>query len=146
MLIAFVFVDYISQLIQYSANYEYVLIIAVIIAVDAITALPFAFLRFQNKAIKFSSIRIISVVITISLNLIFLVVIPNYYGENYNELPVYRSTNLVTFVFIANLIGSLSTLLMLSKEFKIFVLKLIRYYLKNCSNTDYQYLSYLFRL
>ncbi len=124
LLIAFVFVDYISQLIQYSANYEYVLIIAVIIAVDAITALPFAFLRFQNKAIKFSSIRIISVVITISLNLIFLVVIPNYYGENYNELPVYRSTNLVTFVFIANLIGSLSTLLMLSKEFKNFRFKI----------------------
>jgi len=124
LLLVFVFVDYISQLIQYSANYEYVLIIAVIIAVDAITALPFAFLRFQNKAIKFSSIRIISVVITISLNLIFLVVIPNYYGENYNELPVYRSTNLVTFVFIANLIGSLSTLLMLSKEFKNFRFKI----------------------
>lgn len=124
LVLVFVFVDYISELIQYPANNEYVLIIAVIIAIDAITALPFAYLRYQNKALKFSSIRIISVVITISLNLIFLVVIPNYFGENYRELSVYRSTNLVTFVFIANLIGSLSTLTMLSKEFKNFRFKI----------------------
>lgn len=124
LFIVFAFVDDISRLIQYPSNNEYVLIIAVIIAVDAITALPFAFLRYQNKALKFSSIRIISVVITISLNLIFLVVIPNYYGESFKTLPVYRSTNLVTFVFIANLIGSLSTLIMLSAEFKSFNFKI----------------------
>ncbi len=124
LLIIFVFVNDISRLIQYPSNNEYVLIIAVIIAVDAITALPFAFLRYQNRAIKFSSIRIISVAITISLNLIFLVVIPNYYGDSYNSLPIYRSTNLVTFVFIANLIGSLSTLFMLSAEFRSFKFKI----------------------
>lgn len=134
LLIVFVFVDDISRLIQYPSNNEYVLIIAVIIAIDAITALPFAFLRYQNKAIKFSSIRVISVVITISLNLIFLVVIPNYFGDNYKELPVYRSTNLVSFVFIANLIGSLSTLLMLSKEFRSFKLKIDTVLLKKMLN------------
>ena len=124
LIIAFVFVNDISRLIQYPANNEYVLIIALIIAIDAITALPFAFLRYQNKAIKFSAIRIISVSITISLNLIFLVVIPNYFGEDYISLPVYRSTSLVSFVFIANLIGSFSTLLMLGKEFKSFKFKI----------------------
>ncbi len=101
LIIIFVFVDDISRLIEYPSNNEYVLIIAVIIAIDAITALPFAYLRYQNKAIKFSSIRIISVIITISLNLLFLVIIPNHYGESYNTLPIYRSTNLITFVFIA---------------------------------------------
>lgn len=114
----------ISRLIQYPSNNEYVLIVSLIIAVDAITALPFAYLRYQNKALKFSSIRIISVVVTISLNLIFLVLIPNYYGENYSSLPVYSSTSLVSFVFIANLIGSLSTILMLGKEFRAFRFKI----------------------
>lgn len=124
LLIIFVFSADISRLIQYPSNNEYVLIISLIIAIDAITALPFAYLRYKNKAVKFSSIRIISVVITISLNLVFLVVIPNYYGENFRALPIYRSTSLVTFVFIANLIGSLSTLLMLSKEFRNFRFKI----------------------
>ena len=124
LIMVFVFINDISRLIQYPANNEYVLIIALIIAIDAITALPFAYLRFQNKAIKFSAIRIISVSITISLNLIFLVVIPNYFGEDYIALPVYRSTSLVSFVFIANLVGSFSTLLMLGKEFKSFRFKI----------------------
>ena len=124
LIIVFVFVNDISRLIQYPSNTEYVLIIALIIAIDAVTALPFAYLRFQNKALKFSAIRIISVSITISLNLIFLVIIPNYFGKDYITLPVYRSTSLVSFVFLANLIGSFSTLLMLSKEFKRFRFKI----------------------
>lgn len=121
----------VAELIQYPSNVEYVQIIAIIIAIDAITAIPFAYLRFHNKALKFSSIRIISVVITISLNLIFLVVIPRYFGDDYHSLPLYRSTNLVTFVFIANLIGSFSTLIMLTKEFGTFKLKIDRLLLKH---------------
>ncbi len=111
------FSNEIAILIHYPSNVEYVKIIVLIIAIDAITAIPFAYLRFQNKALKFSTIRIISVLITITLNLVFLVVIPKYYGENYTSLLLYRNTNLVTFVFVSNLIGSFSTLLMLGKEF-----------------------------
>ena len=120
LVIVFGFVDEIAQLIQYPSNREYVLFTALIIAIDAVTALPFAYLRYQNKAFKFSAIRIISVVITISFNLLFLIAIPFYFGDDYTSLPIYRSTNLVTFVFIANFIGSFSTLLMLAKEFKRF--------------------------
>ncbi len=116
----FSFTDFVANLIQYPSNREYVRIIALIIALDAITSIPFAYLRFKNKALKFSSVRIISVFITISLNLLFLVVVPGYYGSSYTELPIYRSTNLVTFVFIANLIGSFSTLVMLINEFRSF--------------------------
>lgn len=124
LVIVFGFVDEIAQLIQYPSNREYVLFTALIIAIDAVTALPFAYLRYQNKALKFSSIRIISVAITISFNLLFLIAIPFYFGDNYTSLPIYRSTNLVTFVFIANFIGSFSTLLMLAKEFKLFRINL----------------------
>ena len=131
LLLIIIFLTDISKLIEYPANREYVLIIAIIIVIDAITALPFAFLRYKNKALKFSSIRVISVLITIFLNLLFLVFIPNYFGENYTALPIYRSTNLVTFVFISNLIGSFSTLLMLSSEFKYFSFKIDKELLGN---------------
>lgn len=124
LIIIFSFVGDISNLIQYPSHNEYVLIIAIIIAVDAITALPFAYLRYQKKAIKFSAIRVVSVAITISLNLIFLLAIPRFFGESYVDLPIYKSTSLVTFVFISNLIGSLSTLIMLSAEFKSFKFKI----------------------
>lgn len=124
LLLVFYFVDEIAVLIQYPHNKEYVRVVALIIAIDALTAIPFAYLRYKNKALKFSVIRIISVAITISLNLIFLVVIPNYFGDDYVNLPVYRSASLVGFVFIANLVGSCSTLVMLATEFVSFSFKI----------------------
>lgn len=126
LIIIFTFTDNIAQLIQYPSKTEYVQIIALIIAIDAITAIPFAYLRYKNKAMKFSSIRIISVVITVTLNLVFLVAIPKLFGESYSSLPIYRGTSLVTFVFISNLIGSLSSLLLLWKELKTFSFKIHR--------------------
>jgi O-antigen/teichoic acid export membrane protein len=110
----------IAQIIDYPSNKEYILYIGIIIGVDAFTALPFARMRYQNKARRFSTIRILSVLITIALNILFLWVIPNLAGEKLNELPIYRSTNLVTFVFIANTLGSLATLALLIPELSTF--------------------------
>lgn len=132
--IIFLFTGQIAELIQYPYNHEYILLVAGIIVIDAITAIPFAYLRFKKKALKFSSIRIISVVITISLNLIFLIVIPHFAGNNINNLPVYRSTNLVSFVFIANFFGSLSTLFLLWNEFSTFKFKIDKILLKKLLN------------
>ena len=117
VVVVMIFLTDIASLIKYPSNKEYVLFVALIIAIDAITAIPFAYLRFQNKALKFSSIKIISVSITISLNLLFLVAIPKYYGDRYTTLPLYNSISLVAFVFLSNLVGSFSTMIMLWKEF-----------------------------
>lgn len=118
ILLVFFFVQPIAQLIDYPANTDYIILIGLIIALDALAAIPFAQLRFKNKARKFATIRIASVVITIALNLLFLWVIPTLAGENLNSLPIYRNTNMVAFVFIANMLGSLVTLLLLSSELK----------------------------
>ena len=115
-----VFVKPIAQIIDYPANKEYIILIGLIIALDALAAIPFAQLRYKNKARKFASIRIISVFITIALNLLFLYVIPNLAGNNISTLPFYRNTSLVAFVFIANMLGSLITLLLLLPEIKGF--------------------------
>ncbi len=113
-----VFVKPIARVIDYPANKEYIILIGLIIALDALAAIPFAQLRYQNKARKFATIRILSVLITIALNLLFLYVIPTLAGKNTSTLPFYQSTNLVAFVFIANMLGSLVTLLLLLPEIK----------------------------
>ncbi len=124
------FLQDIAELIQYPSNKEYVLLVGLIIALDAITAIPFAFLRYQNKALKFSLIRIISVIITISLNLLFLIGIPYYYGESYINLPLYRNISLVAFVFLSNVVGSVSTVIMLWSEFRLFRLRINKVLIK----------------
>lgn len=119
-----VFLKDISVAIRYSEHTEYIFMIAIIVAIDAITAIPFAWLRFKDKAKRFSIIRIVSVSINISFNLLFLVVIPKLFPEKTSSIYFYQESNKIVFVFIANLIGSLSTILLLWPEFKVFRLKI----------------------
>lgn len=130
VIVVLFFLDPIARGINYPANKEYIIYIGIIIAIDAFTSLPFAQLRYQNKAKRFSTIRVLSVVITIAFNLIFLWIIPAIAGDKLTELPIYNSTNLVTFVFIANTLGSFSTLLMLLPELRGFKLSINKPLLK----------------
>jgi len=68
-----------------------------IVALDAFDSIPFAYLRHVNKAFLFSAIKILNVLITIVLNVLFLVTM--HKGVEY--------------VFVANLIASAAVTLML---------------------------------
>ncbi|PLX14040.1 MAG: polysaccharide biosynthesis protein [Marinilabiliales bacterium] len=120
LLLIVLFLGDISSAIRYSGHSEYILLIALIVGIDAFTAIPFAWLRYENKAKRFSLIRILSVVINISFNLIFLIVIPKFFPEISENSVLYEAENKIIFVFIANIIGSASTLLLLWNEIKLF--------------------------
>lgn len=110
----------ISGLIHYGGHSEYIVLISLIVALDAFTSLPFAYLRFQNKAKRFSLIRVINVVVNIGLNLFFLILLPRWLGSNYHSHWLYRSVPLVGWVFISNLVASFTTLLLLWPELRSF--------------------------
>ncbi len=120
VLLIIIFLPDIASAIRYEGNSEYIMILAVIVALDAFTSLPFAYLRFQNKAKRFSFIKITGVLVNIFLNFLLLLVIPKYFGERTQELVFYRNENLIVFVFIANLFSSLTMLLLLIPELKSF--------------------------
>jgi O-antigen/teichoic acid export membrane protein len=107
----------IASLLDYGDHPEYILWIGLIVGLDAFTSVPFAKLRWENKALKFAVIRIISVIINIGLNFSFLYFIPSLIAENmapeWIDL-VYSPDIGVGYVFISNLISSLVSLLLLS--------------------------------
>jgi len=124
ILLVVLFLGDIARGIQYSGHPEYIVLLAVIVAVDAFTSLPFAYLRYRNKARRFSMIKIISVVINISLNFIFLLIIPDIFRDKLSRLPLYSQENNIIFVFIANLVSSLSVLLLMIPELRAFRFKI----------------------
>lgn len=71
------FIDEVATALKYENQKMYLRLFAVILATDAITAIPFARLRRENKALKFSIIKIVNVVITIGLVVIFLKIEPS---------------------------------------------------------------------
>jgi len=105
----------IANLIGYANNPEYILWFGIVIAADAFTSIPFAYLRQQNKAFRFAIIKLINIGTNIGLVLFFIFVLP-YLANNYNFAIInnmYDKNMGVGYIFIANLIASLLTLFLL---------------------------------
>jgi len=89
---------------------EYVDWLGLIIGLDALTALPMAWLRYTQRAKRFTTITLINILVNIGLNLYFLVYCRNQYlSGNPNALVsfTYDHNIGVGYVFIANLAASL---------------------------------------
>ncbi len=93
---------------------SYLSIVVWILVVDALTVIPFAYLRLKGAAFKYSVIKIINVIIYFSLNIFLLIFIKDL-SESYNFLQsIYFENFEVAYIFIANLIASLVSLLLLT--------------------------------
>lgn len=108
----------IATMIDYATNPEYILYVALIVAMDAIAAIPFAYLRENRKAIRFSTIKLINVIVNISLNLYFLWLAPNIAQSNPDSvwLVFYTPDIDVGYIFLANVVSSAVTLILLAPE------------------------------
>ncbi|MCG8700823.1 MAG: polysaccharide biosynthesis C-terminal domain-containing protein [Bacteroidales bacterium] len=108
--------------IDYEGNRNFIILIGAIVAVDAFNAIPFALLRLQNKAKKFSILKFVSVVVNIILVLGYYEVLPRISLEKFQA-----NTANITFILVANLITSGLTTLFLTNELRIFSFKSINW-------------------
>ncbi len=109
-----VFIGPVSAAMDYRENHDYIRMFAGIVAIDAFTAIPFAMLRRKNRPMLFSTIKIVNVVITIVLVVFLLQIAPGVWQRSDGWFRrVYNPEYRVGYVFVANLISSIATLLML---------------------------------
>jgi len=102
----------ISRVLGYAANPEYIRWLAIIVAIDAFTTIPFARIRLLNRPGKYALIRIAEVSINIGLNLFFLLYCPKHSDSEWVS-RIYNPQIGVGYVLISNVIASLSKLLIL---------------------------------
>ncbi|MBO4574394.1 MAG: oligosaccharide flippase family protein [Bacteroidales bacterium] len=119
LLIYIIFYKNFAHLIQYEHNTQYVLFLGLIVALDALTAVPFAKLRKNNKAKLFTLIKIANVSLNIGLNLFFLIVIPDT-ALAISEKVFGPQAGLLVWVLVSNVLSSLLSLLLLLPQFKGF--------------------------
>ena len=88
-----------------------------IIAVDTLSAIPFAKLRQDGRPIKYASAKILGILVNIFLTWFYIKICPKYYVEgNWISLIYDPQVNQVTYVVLANLIQSIITFLFLYRE------------------------------
>ena len=99
----FIAITPISHTLGYTDHPEYILMMATVVALDAIQAIPFCLLRYQKKAVKFASLKLLFIVMNIGLNLLYFKVLGHtevYYVFFLNLI----CTGLITFFFIPDLL------------------------------------------
>jgi O-antigen/teichoic acid export membrane protein len=97
----------VANAMLYPEHNEYIVLLVLIVCIDAITSLPLAKLRAEEKAVKFALIQFSSIGVNIVLNLLFMLVFFN------KERPEEG----ILFILIANLISSLIKPALLYKDF-----------------------------
>jgi O-antigen/teichoic acid export membrane protein len=112
----------VARWIEYPAHPEYVRWFAWIMALDAISAIPFAHLRAINRPIRFAWVKMTNISVNIGLNLFFLLLCPfilSHYPENAIGrfiTSVYKANWGIEYIFISNLVASSITIIMLLPE------------------------------
>jgi O-antigen/teichoic acid export membrane protein len=123
LLVVVVFSQNIANWIQYPDDRLFVIYFALILSLDAFSAIPFAKLRADGKALWFALIRIVQISVNILLNLFFLLLCP-YILKHYPDGALADAVRLfykpgfgIGYVFLCNVISSFVVLLMLAPEY-----------------------------
>jgi O-antigen/teichoic acid export membrane protein len=112
----------IAYWIDYPKHPEYVRWFAWILALDALSAIPFAHLRAINRPIRFAWVKMTNITVNICLNLFFLLFCPfiiSHHPDGFSGhliTKIYRPNWGIEYIFISNLIASGITLFMLIPE------------------------------
>jgi len=115
----------VARWIDYPEHPEYIRWFAWILALDALSSIPFASLRAQNRPARFAWIRMTNTSINVLLNLFFLVLCPFVISHNPGSFfgrfiaTVYRPHWGIEYIFISNMIASCITLIMLLPQISV---------------------------
>ena len=112
----------IAGLLRYPAHQDYVIWVAWIIALDALAAIPFAKLREQQKPKRFAILKTVNILVNIASNLFFIGLCKWAYETEASGWfryagQLYDPGIGIGYVFIANLIASAVTAVLLLPEF-----------------------------
>ena len=102
LLLVFGFIDPISHALGYAEHPDYLTMMAVVVALDALQAIPFSYLRFQRRPIRFASLKMLFILLNIGLNVVYFVLLGKtsvFYVFFINLL----CTGLITLFFLPDL-------------------------------------------
>ena len=115
------FLQPVSAAIKLPGHTDYVWMLGVIVALDAFTNIPFAYLRYKKRALRFASIKMLNVALNIGLNLFFLLLCPWLCKHCPDLISWFYSipggdSYGIGWIFVANFISTVVVLLCLLPE------------------------------
>lgn len=112
-----VFLQPVSNALECRGHEDYIALMAAAVAIDAFTAIPFSYLRYAHKPIRFATLKIISIFLNIGLNLFWILLCPWLDEQSPGCVSwCWNPDYGIGYIFLANLISSAAMLLLLWPE------------------------------
>ncbi|MBQ7984702.1 MAG: oligosaccharide flippase family protein [Bacteroidales bacterium] len=121
LIVTFVCLKPITAAMEYQGHPSYIVLFLLILAVDALKAIPYALLRRENRPKRFALIKTTDIFSNIIFNLFFIALCPVLYRQNHAWITSWFNPNdLVFYIFLSNLIACVIAMVMLLPEYKKF--------------------------
>lgn len=116
-----VFIDPLAGALRCGNHHSFVMLMAAAVALDAFTAIPFAYLRFRSRAMRFALLRVINISLNIALNLFFILLCPWLMKHAPSTVDwFYDPSYGVGYIFLSNFFTSMLNLVLLIPELRGF--------------------------
>ncbi|MBD5379497.1 MAG: lipopolysaccharide biosynthesis protein [Bacteroides sp.] len=117
MVLSCLFCVQLSNLAECPGHPSYIWMMAIAVGVDAYTAIPFSYIRFKKRPVRFATLKLINIGLNIGLNLFFLILCPWLDKVAPGSVDMFYNPDFgIGYIFLSNMISSLVTLLMLYPE------------------------------
>ena len=126
IILVLVFIHPLSAAMGYADHPSYVWTMFVTVATDAFQCIPFAYLRYRRKPIKFASLKLLFIMLNITLNVIYYVVL-NGHEVGYAFYINLVCTASITFCFYKELKEGIKGKLVKWSEMKLLAGKMLSY-------------------
>jgi len=104
-ILTIVFSARIATFLGYPEHPEFIAMLGAVVAMDAFGSIPFAYLRFKSRPVKFAALKLLMIFTNIFFNIFFLVVCPWLMKSNPNLISWFYNPDYgVGYVFVANVI------------------------------------------
>ncbi len=116
-----VFLNPIAWALECGDHPSYIAMMAAAVVLDAFTAIPFSYLRFRRRPMRFAALKLINIGLNIGLNLFWILICPWLWAQNPSWVMWCYSPDMgIGYIFLANLISSGAMLLLLLPELRGF--------------------------
>lgn len=123
IIFCFIFIHPISSWLNY-ADHEHILMMVIVVAIDAFMCIPYAYLRYQKRPVRFMTIRMTFIFLSIFFNIFFLVVCPWIYDSHSGIISWFYNPGYgIGYIYMANLISTICVFLMFIPQYKKIRLK-----------------------
>jgi len=121
LLLVFLFLDDVTQAMDCTGHPSYAGMMAVAVALDAVTSIPFAWLRFRGRALRFATLKLIGIGLNIGFNLWFILLCPWLDAQSPGIMgALYDPGFGIGYIFLSNLISSAAVAMLLIPELRGF--------------------------